>query len=175
VSFGPAPTDPAYVTFLAGLKAVAADPTGQASDHWHPLRGNWFSYDPAKWGMEDVQAPSTPPGMALVHFGLGQPSWTVWDSAVPALFTELTSAFARLAAWHPGGNFVWSPWDGSWRIAFERSAPVPPVPAKHNPPIATLPQVAQEKIALIQQMGQRGSINRVLEQAEIQRILDEYV
>jgi hypothetical protein len=52
---------------------------------------------------------------------------------------------------------------------------VPPVPAKHNPPIATLPQVAQEKIALIQQMGQRGSINRVLEQAEIQRILDEYV
>ncbi|HEY5333197.1 MAG TPA: hypothetical protein VIJ21_06565 [Solirubrobacterales bacterium] len=125
--------------------------------------------------MEDVQVAPTSPGMALTHFGLGQTFWTVWDLPVPGLFTELTSAFARLAAWHQGGNFVWSPWDGSWRIALDRSAPVPPVPPRHNPPIATLPQVAQEKIALIQQLGQHGSITHAVEQAEIQRILDEYV
>jgi hypothetical protein len=175
VSFDPAPTDPAYVAFLAGLHAVAADPTGRANDRWHALQSNWFTYDPAKWGMEDVGAASTSPGMALGHLGFGQTPWTVWDFAVPGLFTELASAFARLAAWHPKGNFVWSPWDGSWRIALERSAPVPPVPAKQYPPLATLPQIAQEKIAMIQRMGREGSISRAVEQEEIQRILDEYV
>ena len=49
VSFNPAPTDPAYAAFLAGLNAVAADPTGRANDRWHALQSHWFTYDPAKW------------------------------------------------------------------------------------------------------------------------------
>lgn len=175
MTFSSPPTDPAYITFLAGLKAVAADPTGQANERWHPPRNNWPTYDPAKWGMEDVGATPTPPGMALSNWFWPRGSWTVNEFSVPGLFTELTSMYTKLEKWHPGGNFVWSPWGGTWRIAFERATPPSPPPAKPLPPVTDLPAVAKEKIALIERMGQRGGITHAVEQAEIQRILDEYL
>lgn len=165
--------DPTYQTFLRGLKAVAADPPGQASQRWHPPRKNWVAYDPAKWGMEDTGAAPTPPGTALAHWSWPQGgSWTVSEFSTPGLFAELTTAYDNLEARHPG-NWVWSPWGGTWRIAFERATPPPPPPPPGTP--GPLPQEAQEKIALVEQMGRRGSITHAVEQAEIQRILDEYL
>jgi hypothetical protein len=175
VTFGFPPTDPVYLAFLAGLKAVAANPTGQANERWHPPRNNWVSYDPAKWGMEDVGVITTPPGMAISNWAWGGSSWTVNELAVPGLFAELSSYYGRLQAWHPGGNFVWSPWGGTWRNAFERSVPPKPPPVIHQRPRGDPPTPAKEKIAYLEEMGRRGSITHALEQAEIRRILDEYL
>jgi hypothetical protein len=113
--------------------------------------------------------------MALMHWTWPQGPWTVNEFSVPGLFAELKSYFGKLEAWHPGGNFVWSPWEGTWRIAFERSAPPRPPPVKPQPPLASLPTAAKEKIASLEELGRRGSITHPVEQAEIQRVLDEYL
>ena len=169
------PADPAYQPFLAGLRAVAADPIGQTNERWHPPKSNWSSYDPAEWGMEDVRAAPTPPGTALQLWGMPPGTLTVNEFTVVGLFTELQGAFTRLNAWHAGANFVWSPFNGTWEVAFKRSTSPPPPPPPKRTSIQDLPIVAKEKIAVVERMGVLGEITRAVEQAEIQRIMDEYL
>jgi hypothetical protein len=174
VTWGTPPPDPAYQPFLAGLRAVAADPVGQTNERWHPPKSNWYSYDPAEWGMEDVRAAPTPPGTALQRWGIPPGTLSVNEFTVAHLFTELQSASTRLNTWHPGANFVWSPFGGTWEVAFKRAASPPPPPPPGNTSTGDLPVVAVEKIAVVERMGRLGEITHAVEQAEIQRILNEY-
>jgi hypothetical protein len=169
LSFGP-PTDPAYTRFLEGLHRVAAAPAAEASQRWHGADQSWYPYDPAKWGMEDVGAIGTAPESALSNWAFTQ-TWTVNDFAVPELFERVKKAFASLQAWHPKGNFVWSPSGGSWRVAFQRvpSIPVPPVK-----PTVELPPEAKAKIAMVEELERRGALSHSSAQQQIARIFAEY-
>lgn len=122
MTFG-APTDPAYLRFLAGLKQVAADPAVKVRWRWHPKDGMWYAYPDAAWGLEDVGLPDTSPGYALQEeWSTGKRTWSVRELQVPGLYSQVQGDYPRNLGRTPGRNLVWGPFDGGdWRHAVART------------------------------------------------------
>jgi hypothetical protein len=118
-----APTDPAYLRFLEGLRTVAGDPIG---------KDRWYEYSRKEWVLEDLGLADTPPETALsmdfprfniqdMKFDTAPHARTVYESGVPDLFQRVQKAHASLVQRYPHATLVWSPWgDGDWRSAYKR-------------------------------------------------------
>jgi hypothetical protein len=167
-----APTDPAYLEFLKGLKRVVALPVGKSLERWNAKDGHWWIYDPKTWGEEDVGAPPTPPGDALrqVYGGnFGEQHWELQELFLPALFTQLKTDYASLISRHPKANLVWTP-DGAWRSAFKR----PTDDDKKDHSGKELPPSAIDEIFKIRELERTGDLKHEEAEARIKKIKDQY-
>jgi hypothetical protein len=171
-SFGP-PTDPAYVNFLDGLKKVTGDPKATSIWRWHPRDGKWYSYDPAKWVIEDLGLADTSPENALQQeWGFPNSTYRVQELFAPELFERLKKASAAYLGRFPRANLVWSPWGGGdWRNAFERGRDPHPPPGPHPP--STLPPECVKRVEEVKEWERRGFITHDQAQKQIDAIVAE--
>jgi hypothetical protein len=167
-----APTDPAYLSFLEGLKKVAADPKATSRWRWHPRDGKWYTYDPTTYVIEDLGLVDTSPEMAFRQsWGFPDSTYQVVEMFVPELFERLKKAAAAHLARYPSANLIWSPWGGGdWRNAFERGRqPHPPT----DPHIPTLPPECVKRVNDVQEWERRGYITHDQAQLQINAIVAE--
>lgn len=168
------PTDPDYLTFIAGLKKIADAESVHAWDRWDPNDGKWYRWEPAEWVLEDVGLADTSVGLTLQDksFGLGAPNWEYLDFGAPQLFRSVNAAYKTYKARMPNLRLVWGPWGGGdWRSAWQRP-PGHPHPHPPSPP-GTLAEGCRERIAWVRDSERRGYIVHDVAQRMINEIVAE--
>jgi hypothetical protein len=170
LSFGP-PIDPAYTRFLEGLKRLSKGKN--PNERWDAKSEHWYTYDPAKWGMEDLGLTDTSAEQAFRknYQTFPQLTWEITEIFVDDLFLRLRKVGASYMKMYPHATLVWVPWGGGdWRAAFERTHPSPLPPPLGSGP---LPPECVKSIQQVQEYARRGFITHDQKQRLIESIIAE--
>lgn len=153
------PVDPGYIDFKEGFARYL---NGDARTRWHVPRTEWYLYPVATWALEEIPVPATPSGA----------KWD-WDKSaqriqwVPPPPHQLPDLYRKVSAAHDKiddryAAAVWSPRDGSWRLARQLASPRPsegPI-GPGDSRLSKLPKAALERIARIDEAEQLDLITR---------------